>query len=342
MPIIDTILFLLIVVFGSTAITYFMIRFARSNNILSVPNSRSFHNNPTPIGGGIFLPFSLIACVCFLYMKLHSLPVYFLFLCFFAIVIFVTGLIDDFIGSSIGFRATIYFSAAILYVLILADTSGNDMLSELHWLRLATVMIAILTVAWLTNLYNFMDGADAFVGVQTLLTGLPAGILLYLSDDLMPSLLCFTLVASTIGFLIWNWPPAKIFIGDSGSCTLGFIFGSLMVTCFVQQTLSIYIWLILLSYFIVDSTLTLIMRFLKGEKWYHPHRSHAFHLCIIMGMSHLRCSLTLLFFGIFILWPIVILVYHFPEWQIPLTLCVYLFLFLIWIMVQYRYRELER
>jgi Fuc2NAc and GlcNAc transferase len=144
---------------------------------------------------------------------------------------------------------------------------------EWGWIGQFLVLVGMV---WLVNLYNFMDGIDGIAGVEAVCAaGFGAGLL---ATHGMPGLaaVAAVLAASCAGFLFWNWPPAKIFMGDVGSGFLGFSFGLLAVGSARQQAPLLWPWLILLLLFVVDATVTLLRRFFGGERWYEAHRSHAY------------------------------------------------------------------
>ena len=201
-------------------------------------------------------------------------------------------------------------------------------------------MAVTIAISWLVNLFNFMDGADALAGIQTMLVSLPVGIILYVSNEWEAALLCFSLVAGTAGFLILNWPPAKIFMGDVGSCTLGFTIGGLILIGYLQHALSIYIGLILLSAFITDATLTLLSRIINREKWYQAHCCHAYQRYLQMGHTHRQLAIIFTCFGVVVLWPLTYLVYIIPDSRLFISGLIYFFLGFVWCTIQRQYKRL--
>jgi Fuc2NAc and GlcNAc transferase len=121
-------------------------------------------------------------------------------------------------------------------------------------------------------------------------------------------LLCIALASAAAGFLCWNWPPARIFMGDAGSCFVGFMFGVLVLAGHRTGAVPLPAWLILLSIFLVDATLTLARRVVSGEKWYSPHRTHAYQLLVLAGLSHRRLALWMLGVACLLLGPLAVLV----------------------------------
>jgi Fuc2NAc and GlcNAc transferase len=154
------------------------------------------------------------------------------------------------------------------------------------------------------NLYNFMDGIDGIAGTEAVCVGGLGGLLLAWSGLAGFSSAAIVLAASSAGFLVWNWPPAKIFLGDVGSGFLGFVFGVLAISSAKERLWLLWPWLILLSIFIVDSMLTLARRLIVGARWYESHRSHAYQHAARWHASHLRVTLAVAAVNIAWLFPL--------------------------------------
>ncbi|MBT8348327.1 MAG: glycosyl transferase, partial [Sulfurovum sp.] len=154
-------------------------------------------------------------------------------------------------------------------------SSIDFILFEIHgwWLN----VIAFLAIVWLTNLYNFLDGIDGYAGTEAVMVGL--GLFLFFHYPLG-----LVIVAASLGFLLFNWHQASIFMGDIGSTTLGFIFA--VFVFFDTSHGNIYVWLILLSLFWFDATLTLIRRYRNGEKITQAHKKHAYQRLTQSGWGH--------------------------------------------------------
>ena len=168
---------------------------------------------------------------------------------------------------------------------------------------------AVIFIVWRLNLYNFMDGIDGIAGLEAL-TVCIGGVLIYWlfgnsSSQWIPLLM---LIVSTLGFLFWNFPRARIFMGDGGSCYIGFIVGLFTIQAAWVAPELVWSWVVLLGAFIVDATLTLISRVIRGDKFYEAHRSHAYQYASRKYSSHIRVSLA---FGVInLLWllPLAILI----------------------------------
>jgi Fuc2NAc and GlcNAc transferase len=128
------------------------------------------------------------------------------------------------------------------------------------------------------------------------------------------------LAASTAGFLLWNWPPAKIFMGDSGSGFLGFTLAILAIMTSIDGPINIWSWLILLGVFIVDATITLLRRAINGESWYRAHRSHAYQILASRLGSHKKVTVGTMVLNIIWLLPLAYLASIYPYWGAALCL----------------------
>ncbi|MEG0242043.1 MAG: glycosyl transferase, partial [Pseudomonas sp.] len=160
---------------------------------------------------------------------------------------------------------------------------------DLGWLG---AVLAAVYLVWLLNLYNFMDGIDGIASIEAITVCLGASLLYWLNGQ--PSLMTLPLLlaAAVAGFLFWNFPPAKIFMGDAGSGFLGIVLGGLSLQAAWMSSQLFWCWLILLGVFIVDASYTLIRRLLRGDKVYEAHRSHAYQYASRRQGRHLPVTLA--------------------------------------------------
>ena len=195
-------------------------------------------------------------------------------------------------------------------------------------------LFAGLFIVWMLNLFNFMDGIDGIAASETLSVGLMAALLLTLGTGIgltATACVALALAAASGGFLVWNWPPARIFMGDVGSGVLGFVLAVLALWSATHAELSLVVWLILAGVFLVDATLTLLIRMLRGERWYEAHRSHAFQHAARRWGSHRTITLSVLAINVGWLLPMAWLAATHPSWELallalallPLTLLAY-------------------
>ncbi len=262
------------------------------NNILDVPNERSSHTMPTPRGGGLVIVLaSLFAYV--VYSKItgrHFSGSYLLG----ATIIALVSWLDDLFTISFVWRFLIQSLSAILIITALGHfreiyTPFDGNLD----LRILGSIITFIWIVWLTNAFNFMDGIDGLAGTQAVTAGVGWLIVGKVSGFDSASVLGGVLAFSSLGFLVQNWYPAKVFMGDVGSAFLGFSFAVLPLIAEREQakTGSILPFLPLISIslvwlFLFDTVLTFFRRLLKGEKVWQAHREHIYQKLIISGYTH--------------------------------------------------------
>ncbi|MFP6779102.1 MAG: glycosyltransferase family 4 protein [Alphaproteobacteria bacterium] len=255
------------------------IRILGKTKTIDIPNKRSNHNIPTPKGAGI----GVIASLLIMYYIFFPITDFIFTICVFLLC--VMSFINDNKQILIAFRL---FIQTILAFIVISYWSPlvNLPLLEMFipgWLE---AMIILLFVLWMTNLFNFMDGIDGISSVQCIIIGLGVGSCLFLSEDInkFENIIAGFFVGSGIAFLIWNWQPAKVFLGDAGSIPIGFINAILFLLLFKNGFW--YVAIILNSYYIADSTITLIKRLIKKEKPWQAHKSHFYQKAIMNGYSH--------------------------------------------------------
>jgi len=276
---------LILYVLLSAILTGGVRQYALRRRILALPNERSSHTIPTPRGGGLGF------VVLFLLLMWRS-PVdhrTLVALCG-GVLVATVGWIDDRVSLSAWIRALAHAFAAAWALYWLGGLPSVEIglfripLGVLGW------PIGILGIVWLINLYNFMDGIDGLAAGQAVIASAVGGALLYVSGLHGLGELAWALAALVMGFLMWNWAPAKIFMGDVASGFLGYTFAVLSISSEQQGGPPILLWALLLGVFVVDATATLLRRIRQGEKWYEAHRSHAYQLATQLGYSHAYVS----------------------------------------------------
>jgi Fuc2NAc and GlcNAc transferase len=288
-----TILVGILLFFSSSFITGLTRLYALRSGLLDVPNQRSSHRRPTPRGGGVGFVVSFIGFLITLILWSTENRTVALALIG-GLPIAIVGWLDDRYTLSAALRFAVHglMAAWALYWL-----GGLPQLNLGLWqlpLGIFGYALGWLGIVWLINLYNFMDGIDGLAAGEAVLVALAAGIMLIVTGAVQLGLICLMLAAAVGGFLVWNWPPAKIFMGDVGSGMLGYTFAVFALYSENQGALPLIGWLILLSVFVVDATATLIARVLRGEKWTKPHNTHAYQLAVKRGYSHRTVTSSLL------------------------------------------------
>ena len=175
------------------------------------------------------------------------------------------------------------------------------------------ITIAIFTLAWLINLFNFMDGIDGIAGTEFISVVISAAIILFFQGDMKHAYILVLACTPVLGFLVWNWPPAKIFMGDAGSGFLGYMLGIGGFYICAETKLTLWSWAILLGVFIVDASWTLIVRIITRQHWLQPHCSHAYQHLAIRAGNHLYVTKGVLLINIFWLLPMAWLSISLPQ-----------------------------
>ncbi len=266
-------------------------RYAVNRQMIDIPNARSSHTTPTPRGGGI----AIIACLFLLiagaasaqFIDLYSSAL----ACISLGLVAAIGFMDDHKPLASHWRLIIHLLSASLFVYCIPQLPSLPLpYGNLEFTGLSLGLL-ILTLAWLINLYNFMDGIDGIAGIEACSVLFGAATLLWLNNEPLWSLKLGLLTAPVLGFLIWNWPPAKIFMGDTCSGTLGLLLGLLALISASETSLNLWSWAILLAIFITDASWTLATRIITGQDWHQPHHSHSYQILSRKYQSHRAITL---------------------------------------------------
>ncbi|MSP27779.1 MAG: glycosyltransferase family 4 protein [Methylococcales bacterium] len=286
---------------ASVVLTGLLRRYALAASVFDIPNARSSHSLPTPRGGGvaIVIVFLLGTLILTKLDLLNSSTTWALLGA--GAWVAVVGFIDDHQHIPARWRLLAHFIGAIwgLFWLDLPTLS-------LFGMNLTTLgyVLGAFYLVWMLNLYNFMDGIDGLASIEAITVCLGGILLLALGSSTADYYGLILLLMAVAGFLLWNFPPAKIFMGDAGSGFLGITSGLFSLQAAHHAPQFFYSWLILLGVFIVDATWTLIQRFLRGEKVYEAHRSHAYQFASRQYGSHKTVSLAVAAINIGWLLPI--------------------------------------
>ena len=251
--------------------------------ILDRPNERSSHTRPTPRGGGIALTAVLLLANGALALLIPSDRLELCILLGGMAVLALVSWLDDLMNLSAALRFSIHI-LVVAAALVLLPTHALIFQGLLP--PLLDRILAGLLWLWFINLYNFMDGIDGITGVETISIGLGLFALSQLAPAFPHLEGWFGLIvaAAAFGFLLWNWHPARIFLGDVGSVPLGFLLGGLLLgTAAAGQWAAA---LILPLYYLADATLTLLRRAARGEKVWRAHREHFYQRPVLRGLPH--------------------------------------------------------
>jgi Fuc2NAc and GlcNAc transferase len=272
-------------------------RYALAKRILDIPNERSSHTIVTPRGGGV----AIVLCYS------ASLPALWLAgllegrvaaALLGAIAMALVGWRDDRASLPAAVRLCVQVASAIWAVAWLGGFPDLSLGSFALHLGVWGSVLAVLALVWLSNLYNFMDGIDGIAGSQAVVAGTAMAIILWSVGSPGLAIAGAVIGASACGFLAWNWAPARIFMGDVGSGTLGFAFGSIALAAERSAGVPALVLLLPLGVFIADATFTLFRRLLRGERVYAAHRSHVYQQLVQRGWRHDAVTSLVVFLGL--------------------------------------------
>jgi UDP-N-acetylmuramyl pentapeptide phosphotransferase/UDP-N-acetylglucosamine-1-phosphate transferase len=281
----------------AAAATELAIRYARRRQLLDQPGQRRSHSVPTPRGGGIAIVLAVFGCAAPL-LKLPWIPAALLALSL--ILVAVIGWWDDHAPLSARARVAVQVPASVL---LAAVALGTLPVAPALPLAVALGGFIALSTTWSINLHNFMDGINGFLTLQALwVFGMVAGLgALGLPHGLgaVPVLLA----AACLGFLPFNFPRARIFLGDVGSGALGFLIAAVLWLAALREPRWFGVGLLLLSSFLIDATATLTYRFWRGRRWYSAHREHLYQWLVRRGWSHARIVICYMAWNLLVILP---------------------------------------
>jgi len=296
----------------SFLLTWGLRGYALKNNVIDIPNQRSSHSTPTPRGGGVAIVISfligLIVLKSFDVISLAQLASLFIA----GAIIAIVGFLDDHGHIAARWRLLMHFFAGVFGLFFLGQFPAVDLFGYTLNAGWAGIIFGLVYLAWMLNLYNFMDGINGLASMEAITFSLSSAVLLILSvpDALQTNqfsmllLLCF----AALGFIFWNFPKAKIFMGDAGSGFLGITIGLIILHVASLKSNLFLAEITLLGVFIVDATVTLLRRLVAGKKVYEAHASHTYQILARKFNSHKTVTLGALLINIAWLAPIAILI----------------------------------
>ena len=240
---------------------------------MDLPNHRSLHTALTPRTGGLAIMLGVL-CAFFWF---GGQWIWIILL----ISLLLVSLCDDIFHLPVRWRFGVQCIASLCFVLILIPLQSM-------WLT----VLAVITLVWMTNLFNFMDGADGLAGGMTVIGFATYAFAAYAAGNTQIALISGCIVSSALAFLIFNFHPAKIFMGDAGSIPLGFLAGAIGLLGWQQGTWALWFPILIFSPFIVDATVTLLKRALRGKKVWQAHREHYYQRLILAGWGHKKTALA--------------------------------------------------
>ena len=243
--------------------------------IQDIPNERSLHDTPIPRIGGAGLMAGVLSAWALMPMSLAwwvVLPL---------LALFAVSLLDDMRGLPVRQRLLAHIAAAGILVL------GSGMAAQGVMLALAVVVC----VVWMTNLYNFMDGSDGLAGGMAFFGFTMYGVAALMHGDYIQAMLNFSVGAAALGFLYYNFYPAKVFMGDAGSIPLGFLAAAMGLWGWQLERWPAWFPLMVFSPFVVDASVTLLKRSVRGAKITEAHREHYYQRLVQIGWGHRKVAL---------------------------------------------------
>lgn len=262
----------LLAALGSSVVLSMLLR--RPGILADVPNERSLHQRPVPRTGGIAIVVGASGACALLVPGGRALITL-------ALLVSLFSLLDDWrkLPALPRFGAQIVI-AAVFVRYGLGDAS------------FAEAAFVVLTIVWVANLFNFMDGSDGLAGGMALIGFSFYGLAAWLAGHPIISAISFSIAAAAAPFLVFNFHPARIFMGDAGSVTLGFLAAALGILGWREGTWSPFLPIFVFSPFIADASLTLLRRVLGRERFWQPHRDHYYQKLVRMGWGHRNTALV--------------------------------------------------
>jgi Fuc2NAc and GlcNAc transferase len=292
----------------SFILTYFIKEHAIKNSLVAAITERSSHTVPTPHGGGIAIAISWFIGLSYLFFT-NEIDTSLYYTLMVGIIISVVSYVDDLFELSAKIRLITQTLVAVSGLYFLGGFESFNLFFFSINNPIITNIFAFFMIVWFINLYNFLDGIDGYAGSESLFLGL-AGFLLFGGVHFL------VLVTVVLGFLVWNWHKAKIFMGDVGSTLLGYNIAIFTIYYANQEATNFWIWIILFGLFWFDATLTLFRRYRNKEKLSQAHKKHAYQRLHQSGWKHDKVVITSLFINLLLFG----LVYFISPIYIALTL----------------------
>ncbi|HET7929770.1 MAG TPA: glycosyltransferase family 4 protein [Rhodanobacteraceae bacterium] len=295
----------------STAFTGIALLYARRRGLLDQPGQRRSHTLPTPRGGGIgIVVAALFIGVPALLLLPRAWPAAAVIHVAVAIVaVAAIGWLDDHRPLPAWPRFAVHLIAGLL-------VAGAVLMPAIHadgrvlwWLP-----VLMVAIAGSINAHNFMDGIDGLLGMQALFVMLGYGVLGVWFGAADTAGLAVATAGACLGFLFFNAPPARIFMGDVGSGTLGLLIAAVAALLVRREPALIWACLILPSAFLIDSGLTLARRVFTGQRWYTPHRQHLYQWLVRVKWSHARTDVAYMSWNLAVVAPLTWLAARWPHW----------------------------
>lgn len=268
--------------FLSFLITFFTVILILKSRIANIaldePNQRSLHTKLTPRIGGLAIMAGVLISWLAILESVNTIRWYWIL---FPSILMLTSLADDIYQISVKWRLLIQLIVSVAFLIVILP-------HQPWWL----IALLTLLITWMTNLFNFMDGSDGLAGGMGLFGFATYAIAAFLMGDTHLALMNAVIATACFAFLFFNFHPAKIFMGDSGSIPLGFLAGSIGMYGYFHALWPAWFPMLVFSPFIVDATVTLFKRQIAGEKVWQAHRSHYYQRLVQMGWGHRKTAIA--------------------------------------------------
>jgi|694.fasta_scaffold47477_4 Fuc2NAc and GlcNAc transferase len=294
----------------SALCTWVVVNNAGRFGLLDVPNERSSHASTTPRGGGLSIVLATFLGLLLFKSLKNPTPNQIAPVMLSGAIVALIGLFDD-LGKvrSISSRLAAHVVAACIGLWIIGGVPQFSVSSYAIEPTIIGNVFAILYVVWLINLYNFMDGINGLAGVEAISVCVLVSVLSARNGlTATPVISLMILAGAVAGFLVFNFPFARVFMGDVGSGFLGLTFAMLSLISANEKENMFWVWLIMLGVFIVDASYTLCHRLIHGENVKTAHRNHAYQVLARRLNSHRSVTIGVLIVNVFWLFPVAFLV----------------------------------
>jgi len=300
--------------------------YAGRRGLMDHPGERHSHTVATPRGGGAGLILALLigslgASLWFFagdggFWMHCALPG--------IVLLSLLGWWDDHASLSARFRFSVQLAVSFYLLWCAVDSSWVSAEFHIGALPFGVIQFAgaAAFLVWMTNLYNFMDGSNGMAGLQAVFAGVVLACLFEQAAQHDIALAAALVAVCSLGFLPWNLGRARVFMGDTGSLALGFAIGALLVYGVGIQAFELPVALMVMLVFLTDSTLTLLVRVLKGEQWYNAHKQHLYQRLIAQGWSHNRVLFFYQAINLTLVVPGIVVAVNFPvlAWTVALAM----------------------
>jgi Fuc2NAc and GlcNAc transferase len=295
-------------------------RIANTRGLIDHPNERSSHQAPTPLGGGVAIFVVATGTLAALTALGKFSLVNFVVLAGGGAIVAAVGLVDDWRLLSTHVRLATHFLAAAIAVLCLdglPPINVGGVLISFGWLGYP---LGILGIVWSLNLFNFMDGIDGLAASEAAFVAVAGWwVLAFAGGNTDVPLAALALGGACCGFLVWNWPPARIFLGDSGSGYLGYSLACLSIISARDNAVALSVFVILGAVFIVDATVTFVRRIARKERYDVGHRTHGYQRLARRWGNHRAVTLVVCGINFFLLLPAAMLAAREPHLAVYIT-----------------------